>query len=62
MHLLQDKNWRSVYKDGTPKVIEMSKYFEKMLMAQANHIYIKIKECDVMIFVCSSNDLIMAFS
>lgn len=44
---MQEKNWRSVFKPGTPKVIEMNKHFEKLLMRQVPEVYQKIKDSSV---------------
>ena len=47
VHLLHEKNWRSIFKDGTPKLFEMMKYFEKELDLQAPEIFDRIDETNV---------------
>lgn len=47
VHLMHEKNWRSIYKPGTPKVIEMTRYFEKMLYTQIREVHDHIISFDV---------------
>ena len=47
VHLMYEKNWRSVFRDGTPKLMEMTKYFEKALRTEAPEIYQKIINTNV---------------
>ena len=47
VHILHEKEWRSVYEMGTPKVIEMSKQLEKDLEVEAPEILKKIHDLKV---------------
>lgn len=47
VHLLHEKNWRIIFKYGTPKLLEMMKYFEKEMSIQAPEIYERISETNV---------------
>ena len=47
VHLMHEKNWRSVFKDGTPKLLEMTKYFEKELCLQAPEICERVEDTNV---------------
>lgn len=50
VHILHEKNWRSMFRDGTPKAFEMLKYFERELSIHAPEIYSKIAETNVNLF------------
>ena len=47
-HFMYEKNWRSIFRDGMPKLTEMTKYFEKELSTSAPGIYQKIVENNVL--------------
>lgn len=57
VHIMYEKNWRAVFKSGTPKVIEMNKYFEKILKEQVPDVYKKINESNVIQSVRTYNNL-----
>lgn len=31
VHIMKEKNWREVFKDGTPKLLKMLDYFQKLI-------------------------------
>ena len=47
VHILHEKNWRSAFREGTPKAFEMLKFFEKELSVQNPDIYQKIADTSV---------------
>lgn len=53
VYIMHERDWRSAFKLGTPKVIEMSKRLEKELELEVPEVLAKIHELNVIII----NDL-----
>ena len=47
VHIMRDKNWRSICKPGFPKLIEMCKYLEKQIQTQVKDVYDVLKDTEV---------------
>lgn len=47
VHLMVEKNWRSIYKPELPKVQEMCKYLEKLMQVHTKEVYDAIGEAGV---------------
>mmetsp|Transcript_21368 Transcript_21368/g.24832 ORF Transcript_21368/g.24832 Transcript_21368/m.24832 type:complete len:410 (+) Transcript_21368:41-1270(+) len=50
VHLMKEKNWRSIYKKDFPKMFEMTKYLEKLIQTQLPEIHAAILASDSTIF------------
>ncbi len=47
VHIMHEKDWRSAFKLGTPKVIEMSKQLQKALETESPEVLEKITKLKV---------------
>ena len=50
IHLMYEKNWRSIYKPKFPKVHEMCRYFEKMMQVHVKEVHNLIMDNEVNFF------------
>ena len=55
VHILEDKKWRSVFSDGTPKLLEMIDIFDKKLEKTHPKIYNHILKNDVKLIILILN-------
>ena len=51
VYITHKKNWREIFRHGTPKVIGMSKYFEYELKRQVPNVYHKIVDHEEVILI-----------
>ena len=47
VHIMQEKKWRDVFKDGTPKLLKMLEIFQKMIDDKLEKISKHFKKLDV---------------
>lgn len=47
VHIMKEKNWREVFKDGTPKLLKMLDYFQKLVDHELPKISKHFKELNV---------------
>lgn len=47
VHIMQEKKWRDVFKDGTPKLLKMLENFQKLIDKELPKISLHFKNLNV---------------